>query len=488
MFPFKFLKSQSNLDSIVYQKKRIQFEIKELDRNFYVKSNKDNLIYIKDIETGKNLNWEMKIYDRNLNLLKDTLFELDRSYAILKIYSDNRKYEIIFKKNYSNEKEYLHLLYDLESNNIKIEEINLPLSVKINNVLFYNESIIFFGNLKNGKSLIGIYNLITRQLNNIYEYLYYENDIINIFKNNNNSFYVLISNRGKAGNNIIERKVYNLRGEEIDFYEIKSDNHSIIESKVFTENTKEIYLSLFGNKNSKEANGIQIDFVEDKILKHKKKIYFLEIKSISNFFKEFKKDLGRKIERQEINKIKLGYELYIDTLFVFEDELHFSIESIKPNFNNDGFSNYSYMPFYNTYSGRYDNKINPKFGGYTHDINFYLTTDNKGNIISSLVSPIDNLNTFYKSSYKNYILNDNSLIEFYVNKGVINIMKKGFNNNLKYDSKINLQSNDNDIIIKTETNPEGTFYWYKNNYYSYGVQRLKKNKRVFFISNFEINR
>ncbi|MEC7851295.1 MAG: hypothetical protein VX968_03765, partial [Bacteroidota bacterium] len=156
------MKSQSNLDSIVYQKKRIQFEIKELDRNFYVKSNKDNLIYIKDIETGKNLNWEMKIYDRNLNLLKDTLFELDRSYAILKIYSDNRKYEIIFKKNYSNEKEYLHLLYDLESNNIKIEKINLPLSVKINNVLFYNESIIFFGNLKNGKSLIGIYNLITR--------------------------------------------------------------------------------------------------------------------------------------------------------------------------------------------------------------------------------------------------------------------------------------------------------------------------------------
>ena len=304
MFPFKFLKSQSNLDSIVYQKKRIQFEIKELDRNFYVKSNKDNLIYIKDIETGKNLNWEMKIYDRNLNLLKDTLFELDRSYAILKIYSDNRKYEIIFKKNYSNEKEYLHLLYDLESNNIKIEKINLPLSVKINNVLFYNESIIFFGNLKNGKSLIGIYNLITRQLNNIYEYLYYENDIINIYKNNNNSFYVLISNRGKAGNNIIERKVYNLRGEEIDFYAIKSDNHSIIESKVFTENTKEIYLSLFGNKNSKEANGIQIDFVEDKILKHKKEIYFLEIKSISNFFKEFKKDLARKIKRQEINKIK----------------------------------------------------------------------------------------------------------------------------------------------------------------------------------------
>ena len=50
-----------------------------------------------------------------------------------------------------------------------------------------------------------------------------------------------------------------------------------------------------------------------------------------------------------------------------------------------------------------------------------------------------------------------------------------------------LKSNNNEVIIKTETNPEGTYLWYENNYYSYGVQRLKKNKRVFFISNFEIN-
>ena len=57
LIPFKNLKSESNLDSIIYQKKRIQFEIKELDRNFYTKSNKNNILVIKDIETGKNLNW-----------------------------------------------------------------------------------------------------------------------------------------------------------------------------------------------------------------------------------------------------------------------------------------------------------------------------------------------------------------------------------------------------------------------------------------------
>ena len=84
--PLKGLKSQSNLDSIINQKKRIQYELKELDRNFYIKSNNDNLIVIRDIEGDRNLNWEIRVYDRNLNLVNDTIFELDRSYIIQKIH------------------------------------------------------------------------------------------------------------------------------------------------------------------------------------------------------------------------------------------------------------------------------------------------------------------------------------------------------------------------------------------------------------------
>ena len=459
-----------------------------MDRNFYTKSNKNNILVIKDIETGKNLNWEIKIFDRGLDLLQDTIFELDRSYSINKIYSENENYKILFKKNYSNEKEYLYLFYNTNSNKIEFKEIKLPLSIRISNVLFYKGSIVFYGNLKNGKSLIGIYNLITNQLNNIYEYLYYDNDIINIFKQDFKSFYVLISNKGNNGFDLIERKIYDLNGDIINSHIIDSENHSIIESKIYSESNKDIYLSLLGNKNSRESIGIQLNLVENNISKFKKEIYFLEINSISSFFIEFKKEIKRKIKKQDIKKIKLGYEFYLDTLFILNNEIHFSAESIKPNFNNDGFSNYSYMPFYNTYSGTYDNKINPKFGGYTHDINFYIKMNNEGNLISSSISPIKNLNTFYKNPYKNYITKEKNLIEFYVNKGIINIIDKDFESNFFIESSINLESNNDDLIIKTETNPEGTNHWYDVNYYSYGVQRIKKKKRVFFISNFEINR
>ena len=31
-----------------------------------------------------------------------------------------------------------------------------------------------------------------------------------------------------------------------------------------------------------------------------------------------------------------------------------------------------YMPFYNSFTGRYDKKVNPKFGGFSHEINIYI--------------------------------------------------------------------------------------------------------------------
>ena len=63
------------------------------------------------------------------------------------------------------------------------------------------------------------------------------------------------------------------------------------------------------------------------------------------------------------------------------------------------------------------------------------------------------------------------------------------------NKRVTLTINDaRNFIKETENNPEGTNLWYSNNYYTYGVQKIKNtlnnkvkvNRRVFFISNFEI--
>ena len=57
------------------------------------------------------------------------------------------------------------------------------------------------------------------------------------------------------------------------------------------------------------------------------------------------------------------------------------------------------MPFYNSFTGRYDKKVNPKFGGFSHEINVYVILDFYGNIISENSAQ---LLLFYSSSSSNY--------------------------------------------------------------------------------------
>ena len=106
---------------------------------------------------------------------------------------------------------------------------------------------------------------------------------------------------------------------------------------------------------------------------------------------------------------------------------------------------------------------------------------------------MNNFNTFSNKAYNNYILNENKLISFYINKGEISYTESLFNGiNKTFKIDLNLIEAE-DIKISNETNPEGTFHWYLNNYYTIGVQKIKnnkalekKNKRVFYITNFEI--
>ena len=128
------LKSQSNLESIIYQKKRIEFEIKYLDRSFWTSSNKNNLILIQDQETGKKLNWKINTYNRLLEHLKDTTFQLDRSFSLTKIISEKESFKLLFKKNYSNERIYLIINYNPLTNLIKIKEIELTFSLSNTNI------------------------------------------------------------------------------------------------------------------------------------------------------------------------------------------------------------------------------------------------------------------------------------------------------------------------------------------------------------------
>ena len=207
-----------------------------MNRNFWVKENAEHFLVLSDIENGRNLKWIFKTFDRELNPLNDTVLVLDRSYTVRNINSDDKYFNFFFKKNYSNEKDYLYVKYDYILNTFTSYEIGLPLSLTIKKILLYKENLILLSNLKNGRNLVSIYNVNTRQLNNIYDYLYSDNDIIDIIKSDSFSFDVLLSKNGENNLKIIERKKYSINRDFIGSYSIESNKNSIIESKKIRHN------------------------------------------------------------------------------------------------------------------------------------------------------------------------------------------------------------------------------------------------------------
>jgi len=153
IYPIISIKSQSKPESTINQKNRIEFEVDYLDRNYFVSSNNETMILIRDYETGKEIKWNISIFDKDLSLKKDTSVNLDRSLELYKIIPVEKYYYLLFKKNYSNDKIYTLIRYDINENNILKQDINLPLSLEIVDILIYDNKLVFYSNTRNNKNL-----------------------------------------------------------------------------------------------------------------------------------------------------------------------------------------------------------------------------------------------------------------------------------------------------------------------------------------------
>ena len=114
--------SQENKE-IIRQKERIEFEFKFLDRNYWTIKNDKNLIVISDFETGDKLIWKIKFLDHSFNIYREEELNLDRSYRLIDHYKNDDKILILFKKNYSSDKEYKIII--IHNNNEKIEDYQI---------------------------------------------------------------------------------------------------------------------------------------------------------------------------------------------------------------------------------------------------------------------------------------------------------------------------------------------------------------------------
>ena len=477
LFNVSTLKSQDNLETIIDQKKRIEFEIGFLNRNNYLKVSKDHILVMRENESGKDIKWNFKLLDYNFKSVNDTTISLERSYFISEIEEFEDDFYLLFKRDYSNDKKYLVIKYSSEKRNLIFKEINFPLSLQVEKVLYFKDYFVFLSKTNNSQNLISIYNTKNNQLKNIYEFMNYDKTILKINKINQSTFGVFVSENNLNGLKVISRNIYDLSGYSNNKILIENRDFSIIETKFF-EN--KYALSILSNKKSRESVGIQFNELDDNSVKSQKVYYFENLKSLIDLT-NYKKN----------KKIRIREEFYLDSILTYNNKILLTMESLKSDRNNDSFSNYQYIPFYNTYSGTYDKKINPKFGGFVHNYYLILSFGYDGRLCRTQAKKINELQTFEKKKYVKYIFEDDYYISIYINKGKIFISKNlnkitAENKDYIYD----IEGFDNETIINTETNPEGTYHLKNKEFLTYGIQNIKKidnnRKRVFYINKIEI--
>ena len=324
-----------------------------------------------------------------------------------------------------------------------------------------------------------IYNIDNNQLNNIYEFMNYDKNVLKINKINSSTFGVIVSEDNSHGLKVISRSIYDLNGNSRDKIRIENKDFSVIETR-FLENKYAI--SILSNKRSKESVGVQYNKLDNNMAVSQKVHLFENLDSITTL---------TNYKKTKRSKFRIGELFYIDSLSIYDNKILLTIESLKSDDNNDGFSNYQYIPFYNTYSGTYDRKINPRFGGYLHNYFMILSFDYDGEIVKTHAKKIDQLQTFEKKIYIEYIFGNDYHLSSYVNKGKI-FISKHFNKIAAEDKEYtyDIETFDNETTIKTETNPEGTYHLGNKIFITYGIQNVKKinndRKRVLFINKIEI--
>ena len=487
------LKSYSNLDTIIYQKKRIEFEVEFLNRNYWVESNLNELLLIKDYETGKNIRWDFLIYNKKLNAIYSEKILMDRSFTLYEKQSENKDFNILYKKEYSNEKEYLLIKIKSDSSKIVQHQIKLPISSTILDFIILDDLFIFSNTTKKGEYLLSIYNTKNKRYKNLHASLSINEKIITINKINSNKFEINVLTEKLDRSNSISKREYNIEGNEIERITISLNNKSIINGKFYKIDNNIIGIGFYGLMNSSSPQGIYISSHINQGMEFIKIYNFYELPKFYTNNNKQRKNILKKIKNNRFDKIRKNHNFVFNSFFKFNETFIFSAESLILNYNSDG--KYSYIPFYNTYSGTYDKMINPNFKGYDHTKMLLTSFDLNGNINWNTTYKINNLNTFDKVIYFNNLIHKEKILSFYVSKGYFNYgLVNKINNKFTFKSIPLILKYKNDIIKETENNPEGTSLWYNNNYYTYGIQKIKNtlntrvkiNRRVFFISNFEI--
>jgi len=483
----------------VSQPTRYEIEIDDLNDDYYIVSAKEKGLFLfKELEENETKNenvWEIIRLDTNLIEINRQEVLIDKKFSFKGYSYDKDRFVMLFQEGLEYAKDLLFVTFSAKyDNEFKSYLYNNVVPIRLTEFEIKNDAVIFGGNV-NMRTVVMLYNFTAEKGIVLPGFYSDRSTLLQLVTSTNDDFIrVITSDRLMNKRYGITIRAFNTFGEPEFTRTLEAkDNLSLTDGRIV--NSSEGGNLLAGTysikRRTETSRGI---FIADLEREQEKQIRYYNYGNLDNFFnymKEKRKNrVLKRIARKKIKgkKLKFSYRLYVQDIVKQKDQNILIGEAYFPTYSNRsygyGYTAYSYDPFLNRGSTQV-------FDGYKYTHAVIIAFDDDGNLIWDNSFEINDLKSFQLEEHVHLAFLDNEIVMLYLyNQELkIKVIKGSEIVEGKFTESLKLMY-ENDEMKSNDEELEGLKQWYGNNFYAFGVnkvknlrdQNIKLNRKVFFIN------
>ena len=490
----------------VEQPARYEREKKFNDPDYNILSvEQDGLVLFRDNhkfgKIGQKL-WEIVVLDTSLQEKFVMDLEMDSDRELLGYEYGPGKFYMLFREGQWSKSDWELVELGLVDSAVSRYLIKNELEIELSHFIISSSTMVLGGSIQSKPTVLA-YSLQTKKTEVLPGFYRKETRLVNLNRNVNGTFNVLLLEKGKVNeSDILRLNVFSDNGDLLLQSAAVFDRETPVISGVVSElkNDDLVILGSYGKRGTKTSRGLY--FIKVKPGENND-IKFTALSELSNFFRY----MGPKREARVLQKIKKAHpsqpweyrgHLAIWDIHEKDNKYWLTGEVIDPQYSssrNRLYSPYDYTNYgYGFYGTRYYRSFNSLYNStelisVKYRQGFYVGFDTNGKALWDASLPVDEIETsdieqvsaFGSKGDKYQIIYRHEEDGLYYTSGSTDNISRA-------DSLITIRLKDPSDELKTETQKSGKVeWWFDNVFFAWGFQRIHnkindQRRHVFYIN------
>ncbi|GAA5038356.1 hypothetical protein GCM10011506_34600 [Marivirga lumbricoides] len=482
----------------ITQPLRYEIEIEDFYDPYFIVSAEENGIFIfKEMSlksTGKEKVWQIIQLDTSLVEVNMQEVIIDSKFSFRGYDYQNGKFVMLFQEGEEYAEDLLFITFSVDQLVFKTYLYENLVPINLTEFEMKNDAVIFGGNA-NTRAVLMMYNFSAERGVVLPGFYNDRSSLLQIVtKSDDNLVRIITSERRYDRSYGITIRAYTTQGELIFTEDINAkDDISLTNGRVVdSSNGSDLLAGTYSTKKRRETSrGLFIADLSDPEQENIEYYNYANLENFFNYMKEKRKmRVKKRIARKKIKgkKLKFSYRLYVQDIIKQRNQNILIGEAYYPTYSS---GSYGFSP-YNNFSDPFMSRGNTQvFDGYKYTHAVLMAFDNNGNLLWDNSFEINDLKSFQLEKHVHVAFSEEQMVMLYLydQQIKVKVIKGQEIIEGKFTEDLRLMYESDEMKANSE-DLEGLEKWYGNNFYAYGVNRVKNlrdsdiqlNRKVFFIN------